>query len=254
MSDRICVLCAHYRPNSETHLPDRGQTCALGRRRLEHELLNLRAGYLRLLELQDVEVGAKDAVGRRLPAASLPGASRQPQVSGTRDRRIPLTDVADLTAAAQVGTVRDPYRDQVGRLSVATVINEWVRCWHGRYFHNQSRPAPAAVTLIDWLAGVRLELICDAEPAIADFAAELYDLRRAVRRHLGESTPARQPMWGVPCPRCGLVSQLMLDPDDPDRYRECANCAELMIEAEYHIYLRELVDQYRADQRLARGA
>lgn len=247
MSDRICVLCAYYHPRADPHFPDRGQTCAAGRRRLEHDLIAVRAGYLRLLELGDDGLpGAKDAASRKLPAATVPTPSNQPAVTGTRDRRIPLTDVTDLLAAAQTGSVTDPYRDQVGRHSIATVLNEWVLAWHERYFANQRRPVPAAPALIDWLAGVRLELVCDADPAITDFAAELAELRGVIRHHLGETRKKLQPMWGVACPRCELMSQLMLDPEDPDRYRECAHCGRLLTDDEYRTHLSKLVDRYRA--------
>jgi Zn ribbon nucleic-acid-binding protein len=253
MNERICVLCTHYHPRADPHPPDRGQTCAAGRRRLEQEVMALRSAYRRLLELERVEPGANDAASRRLPAAPVPPPSNQPNVTGSKERRIPLTDVADLTAAAQLGGVTDPFGDQVGHHSVATVLNEWVRAWHERYFANQTRPAPEAGRLFGWLLGVRLELVCDADPAITDFAAEVGELRGLIRRHLGETTPKKQPMWGVPCPRCDLMSQLMLGPEDPDKYRECANCGKLMTQDEYLAHLRELVDQYRSGQKLARG-
>jgi Zn ribbon nucleic-acid-binding protein len=246
LNDRICVLCAYYHPRADPHAPDRGQTCIEGRRRLEHELLTVRAGYLRLLEQHTCEVGAKDAPSQQLPAATVPSPGKQPMVSGTKERRILLTDASDLTAAAQVGSVADPFRDQVGYLSIATVLNEWIRAWRERYFANQRRPGLTAVALIDWLIGVRLDLVCDADTAIADFADELHDLRAKMRHALGESKKRPQPMWGVICPRCKLISQLMLDPEDPRKYRECDNCGKLLTEDEYHDHLRKLVEKYRA--------
>lgn len=253
MSQPICVLCAHYHPRAETHAPDRGQTCAWGRRRLEHELMVLRSSYRRLLELQRPEVGANDTASQRLPAAPVPAPSKQPSVSGSKEKRIPLTDVADLTAPAHPGTVRDPYGDQVGYLSVATVLNEWVSAWHERFFAYQRRPAPTVEAMVAWLVGVRLDLVCDADGAIVDFATELRELRQVVKGQLGETRSRAQPMWGVPCPRCQMNSQLMLDPDDPDHYRECANCGKLMTQDEYHAHLRDLLDLYRQSQNLARG-
>lgn len=253
MSQPICVLCPYYYPHADPHAPDRGQTCDGARRRLEHELLVLRAGYRRLLELNQVQVGAKDATSQQLPAAAVPAPSKQPQVSGSKERQIPLSDVADLTAAAQRGAVRDPYGDQVGHHSVATVLNEWVGAWHERFFVNQRRPAPTVEAMLDWLLGVRLDLVCDADDAIVDFAEEVHDLRAVIRTHLGESGRKPVPMWGVPCPRCQVVSQLMIHPDDPDHYRECANCGKLMTQDEYHAHLRDLLDRYREMRKLAQG-
>lgn len=253
MNERICVLCAHYHPRADPHAPDRGQTCAGGRRRLEHEVMTLRLSYRRLTDLADREAGAKDGASQQLPAAPIPATSKQPNVSGSRERQILVGDIADLTAPAQTGSVSDPYGDQVGHHSVATVLNEWVATWHERYFSNQTRPAPTVEGLLGWLLGVRLELVCDADSAICDFAAEVSDLRGLIRYHLGESTPKKQPMWGVACPRCDMMSQLMLDPEEPDRYRECGNCGKLMTQDEYHAHLRKLVDRYRTGQNLARG-
>ncbi len=246
MTERICVLCAYYHPRADTHAPDRGQSCIEGRRRLEHELLTVRAGYLRLLEQHTTEVGAKDTPSQQMPAATVPSPSKQPMVTGTKERRILLTDASDLTAPAQIGSVADPHLDQVGCISIATVLNEWIGAWHLRYFANQRHPGRGALSLIDWLIGVRLDLVCDADPAIADFADELHDLRGKMRHALGESQKRPQPMWGVACPRCKLTSQLMLDPEDPRRYRECGNCGQLLTEEEYHYHLRKLVDEYRA--------
>lgn len=254
MSQPFCVLCAHYHPRAELHAPDRGQTCIAGRRRLEWELMSLRSSYSRLLELQIDDTGARDAASQRLPAAPVPAPSRQPNVSGTRERKIPLNDLADLTAAARTGTVSDPYRDQTGRHSVATVINEWVAGWHERFFAYQRRPEPTVDAMLQWLIGVRLDLICDADPAVADFAEEVGDLRVAVRTYLGENEAKRVPMWGVACPGCQLTSQLMLDPDDPDHYRECDNCGKLMTREEYYQHLRYLVDRYRSEPDLAPGS
>ncbi len=255
MSQPICVLCAHYHPRTETHAPDRGQTCATGRRRLEHDVMVLRSSYRRLVELQTADVtGAKDAASRKLPAAPVPAPSKQPMVSGSKARTIPLTDVADLTAGAHPGGVHDPHHDQVGHHSVATLLNEWVDRWHEHFFSYQRRPEPTLEAMTGWLLGVRLELVADADAAIADFAQEIRDMQAVIRFHLGESPRRRAPMWGVPCPRCRLMSQLMLDPEDPDRRRECASCGKLMAESEYHAYLRNLTDQYRADGKLARGS
>lgn len=252
MSQPICVLCAYYHLRTEPHAPDRGQTCASGRRRLEHDVMILRSSYRRLLELQDTEPGANDDASRRLPAAPVPAPSSQPSVSGSKERRIPLTDVADLTAAAHTGSVHDTHGDQVGYHSVATVLNEWVGRWHEHFFTYQRQPVPTVDGMIGWLVGVRLELICDADPAITDFAEEIRGLQAAIRAHLGESKRRPVPMWGVVCPRCQLMSQLMLDPEDPDHRRECAKCGKLMTEDEYHAYLRDLTDQYRATGKLAR--
>lgn len=265
----VCVLCAFYYPRAEPHPPDRGQTCLQGRYRIERDIAVLASSYRRLLEQYHLgpEVlepkagerhrrgltGDGDESNRRLPAANLPGASKQPRVSGSRERRIPLTDVADLTGPARTGVVRDPNGDQVGLHSVATVLHEWVGGWHERFFSSQRRPRPTVEAMVRWLIGPRLDLVCDADGGIVEFAAELRGLRARIRMFLDEGRLKPQPMLGVPCPRCKVASQLMLDPEDPDRYRECAGCGQLMTQTEYHAHLRDLVDDYRRSRNVACG-
>lgn len=247
MSEQICILCNFYTPRAETHRPDRTRTCQVGRRRLERDRLAVRAMYLRLIEEQPDLIGAKDAISVLMPMAITPGKSNKPQVTGTREKQLPINvDAFDLTAAAQVGPVHDERGDQTGRLSVATVLNEWVAGWHQQFFSAETCPVPDAVRLLDWLGGIRLELLCEVDPGIADFARELGELRNQLYGALGESEPPPAVMWGVPCPRCNTVSQLKLKLDDPNRYRECDNCGKLLTEAEYKDWLKVRVEQERA--------
>lgn len=252
MSQPICVLCAYYHPRAEPHPPaDVGrQTCEAGRRRLEHELLSIRAAFRRLQEEVSAEPGANDVISKLLPGAPTPSPSNQPRVSGSRERQLP-TDVnrIDLLLPVVPGYVRDPYRDQAGHLSVATVLNEWVAEWHDRWFYAERYPATDAVTLIDWILGIRLIRIADGDEAIADFAEELRQVRGTLRAALRESPPKRARMLGIPCPRCQIVSQLSMDLEDPDRYRECDNCGIMLTNAEYLEYLRDLVEQHRGAAR-----
>jgi phage FluMu protein Com len=251
MSQPICVLCAFYHPRADTHLPDMTsmgkQTCDTGLRRLEHELVSVRAAFLRLQEATGFEPGANDRVSQQLPSAPVASPSRQPNVSGSKERRLPIDLArADLLAPATDGYVSDVYRDQAGHHSVAGVLNEWVAAWHDRWYYSEHYPRRDAVSLIDWISGIRLMVVADQDTAIADFAAELHELRNALRNALGDREKKRQPMWGVKCPRCKLVSQLMMDPEDPDHHRECANCGRLLTQPEYLAHLRDLVDEFRA--------
>jgi hypothetical protein len=45
----------------------------------------------------------------------------------------------------------------------------------------------------------------------------------------------------------------MLDPYDPDKRRECANCGKMLTSDDYQAHLSMLVDQYRTGQDMARG-
>lgn len=252
MSQPICVLCAYYHSKAEPHLsgdPDH-QTCPSGLRRLEHELLSLKAAFRRLDEEVSADLGARDMVSRLLPSAPTPSPSNQPRVSGTRERQLPI-DISriDLLLPVVPGYVQDPHRDQTGPHSVATVLNEWVAAWHDRWYAGQRYPRTDAVSLVDWMLGARLMHVVQAEPAIADFAEEIRDLRGLLRSALRETAPKRATMWGIECPRCQIVSQLTLDPEDPEHYRECDNCGLMLTNQEYLQHLRDLVDKHRSPDR-----
>jgi Zn ribbon nucleic-acid-binding protein len=248
MSQPTCVLCAHYHPRADPHPVDGPgrQSCEAGRRRLERELFSLKSAFRRLGEEISAEVGARDAVSRLLPAAPTPSPSTQPSVSGSKERQLPIdVNRVDLLLPATAGQVDDPYHDQAGHYSVATVLNAWVRIWYQRWFTAERYPRTDAISLIDWLLGVRLIRILDAEQSIADFAQAVQELRGLLRWALRDSKPKRAQMWGVPCPRCQLTSQLSMDPEDPDHYRECDNCGIMLSSAEYLQHLRDQVDKHR---------
>jgi Zn ribbon nucleic-acid-binding protein len=247
MSQPTCILCVHYHPHAEPHAPEPGWTsCRAGQHRLEHEIAGLRSAYLRLDEEVIAEIGAKDMISRQLPGAPTASPSTQPQVSGSRPRQLPInTDRVDILLPVIPGYVRDPHHDQVGHYSVAAVLNEWVAQWHDRWYANQRYPHTDAISLIDWIVPIRLREVMQHEAALTDFAEEIGELRARLRGALGEVRRKPATMWGVSCPRCQLISQLTLDPEDPDHYRECGNCGKLLTRDEYMQHLRDLVDQNR---------
>lgn len=258
MSQPTCILCAYFYPHAEPHLPEMTgagrQTCAAGLRRLEHELMSIRSAFKRLSEQVAAEPGARDAVSQRLPSAPVPGPSSQPQVSGTKERRLPIdVNRADLLLPVVPGYVRDPHHDQLGFVPVATRLNEWVAEWHDRWYSHESYPATDAVSLINWMLGMRLMHAVNHEEAIADFAEEMRELRNTLRGVLGDSKAKPVIMWGVSCPRCKLISQLRLDPEEPNHYRECGNCGVLLTRDEYLQHLRDLVDAHRGRPEVAPG-
>jgi Zn ribbon nucleic-acid-binding protein len=248
MSQPACVLCAYYHPRAEPHPggPDGRQCCEAGRRRLEHELLSLQAAFRRLDEEVTAEIGARDAVSQVLPGAPTDSPTNQPRVSGSKDRRLPIDVIRiDLLLPVAPGYVTDPFRDQAGPHSVANVLNEWVAAWHDRWYAGQRYPATDAHSLIEWMLGARLMHVVQHDQAIADFAEEVRDLRAQLRVALRETAPKRATMWGVRCPRCKIISQLTMNPEDPDRYRECDNCGIMLTKDEYLEHLRSVVDQHR---------
>jgi len=258
MSQPTCILCAFYYPQTKPHLPDMSQpgrqTCDAGLRRLEHELLNIRSSFARLGEQEQTEAGANDPVSRRLPVAPVAPVTSQPHVSGSPEPRLPINiNRADLLLPVVPGYVTDPYGDQRGLIPVAAILNEWVAEWHDRWFSCETYPQTDAITLINWILGVRLMYAVHHEPAIAEFAEEMRTIRGTLRAVLGESAPRPVIMWGIACPSCKLISQLKLDPDNPDHRRECGNCGLLLSREEYLQHLRDLVDAHRRQQDVAHG-
>lgn len=256
MSQPTCILCAYYHPQADPHVPEPGwQICLSAQRRLEHELLGIRASYRRLGDEVGAEPAARDAISQILPSSPTPSPSNQPRVTGSRERQLPISaERIDLLLPVVPGYVRDLRHDQVGHHSVATVINEWVAEWHDRWYYHERYPPTTASGLIDWiLAPPRLQRVCQAAEALADLADELRSLRSRLRYALGEAEKKPVIMWGVSCPRCQLVSQLQLDQEDPDHYRECGNCGLLLSREEYLQHLRDLVDAHRSRRDVATG-
>jgi hypothetical protein len=261
MSQTTCVLCRVYRPKLEAHYPDRAQTCDYGRRRLERDRMDVLTMYRRLAEQDEELVGTrdtadglpKDPIAALMPMANTPGRSKKPSVSGSKERQLPINvEVVDLLRDA---SWREPsvHEDQVGTLSIATVLHGWANYWRLSVEGSVS-PLPLRVPdLMKWI-GYRLARFADEDPEIWRFAETLIGLKGQLRSALGEQTPKPEVMWGVRCRRCDTVSTLVLDPDDPDRYRECSNeqCGLLMTEDEYKAWLIEIVETMRRD-RLAAG-
>ncbi len=262
MSHTTCVLCQVYRPKVEGHYPDRDrQTCDYGRRRLERDRMDVLSMYRRLAEQEEELVGTrstdqglpKDPIAALMPMANTPGRSKKPSVSGSKERQLPINvEVVDLLRDA---SWREPsaHEDQIGHLSVATVLYGWANYWR-LSIDRTVTPVPLRVPeLMKWI-GYRLTRFVDEDPEIWRFAEVLIGLKGQLRSALGEQAPKPEVMWGVRCRRCDAVSTLVLDLDDPDRYRECTSpgCGVLMTDDEYKAWLVEIVETLRAE-RLAAG-
>lgn len=267
MFEPTCVLCPVYHPDAEANVPDHSQTCPSCRRRLERDRASVRALYLRLLEVEDeiadTRLGdrivwhsdnsvsrltdvPRDPIAALMPMAPTPGRSRKPSVSGSKERQLPINvNRIDLLAPGKPWEIHDVYGDQVGVLSVATVLGRWAEHWLLTYWEGVLHASRDALTLLDWMGGYRLEFICDREPDLPRFAQDLALLRSQLRSELGDTAPKPAVMWGVPCKRCDRVSTLKLDPDDEHHYRECSmdDCGLLMTEDEYLAWVLVVVER-----------
>ena len=139
--------------------------------------------------------------------------------------------VVDLLTCARQPEATSPAReypdDQYGHLSVATVLDQWVRDWRDLLWPDHHLPVPTVSTLAGWLRR-RLDDACDRHPAIDSFADELRSIRSTLRTTFGYGRYVdRLP---APCPDCDMMS---LYRDDGASWVECGNCGRLWSENEY---------------------
>jgi hypothetical protein len=120
--------------------------------------------------------------------------------------------------------------DQIGYLSAATVLDQWVRDVRDLLLPDHHLPPATVDQLAAWLRN-RVDDICDRHPAVADFAEELRHLRGALRSAAGETEQRPEPCDGVACPRCDLRTLVRM-PNDTYR-AQCAACGTLLTDAEF---------------------
>lgn len=267
-----CVTCPIYRPDDQKpRLPARPPVCDGDRRLLDTHLWEIPELYERLpdeepspanalylVEMPDgtVQQRGVDPLADLVPAGPIRGQSRQPRVSGSKERPAPTSlERIDLTLPARQATralfargALGVDEDQVGTLSVATILETWARDWRDALWPDHQLPTPSVNELARWLRN-RVEDACDQHPAIDEFAAEMKDIRYALRRELGETTaqPETEPYKGVACQKCDLRGVLMRKPGS--QYIECRNCGLLMSDVEYAYWLDRLAGFERSQRR-----
>lgn len=251
-----CTTCSIYRPDEKPRIPDRLWVCNGDRRLLDSHLWEIPDLHARLVAedpppsanapyLVEMPNGVAhrrgvDPLADRLPAGPVRGPARQPRVSGSHEPPAPTSlDRIDLTLPARPETrplfargVLGLDDDQTGHLSTATVLDTWARDWRDSMWPEQNLPAPTVPELVRWLRD-RADDACNLHPAIDEFAAEVKDLRYAMRRQLGETAaqPETERYRGVTCQKCDLRGFLMRKPGS--RYIECRACGLLMTDSEY---------------------
>lgn len=173
----------------------------------------------------------------RLPEVLVPGTGKAQRVTGTPERSAPLNlDAFDLDAPVRLGAVHDDWHDQYGQISVATVLELWVRDWRDTGNHG-ALPAPMPEAQLGWLSA-RMEWAAKHHPAIVDFITAMERLHSTLRGILGENDPLPERCRGVPCRRC----------DERNLYRradgsgdvDCHTCGTIYRRAEYDDWLRLL--------------
>lgn len=215
MTEHRCCVCPQLRPGEPRHY-ERPHVCDGCRARLAALL---------------TEVGDNTAL---LPRELTPGASSEQRVSGSREAPLPFrVDALDLLMPAHTGTVHDTHGDQIGYLSVATILNLWARDWCDVRGRGERHPPPVVVELVAWL-GNRTEWACDHHGAVDEYAAELSTLARVLRHIVEPTDPRPQLCHGVPCRRCDLLS--LYRSTDGTGDVECHNpeCRTMYRAEDYH--------------------
>ena len=276
MVGTFCTTCVTYRPDSDPRIPDYPPVCDGDRALLDrhlNDIANLVADlsnpeppivnerryerfgvrYLKHGGRERVSLGEAwadplTAVGGVAPINS---RSKAPSVSGSRERPIPIPVATfDLKAGARVPNPTDAARDwpedQVGNLSAATVLDQWVRDVRDTLFPGQHLPEATVDELVMWLRN-RVGDICDRHPAVAEFAEEIRALRSALRAAAEETEPAPEPCDGVTCARCKMRA-LFRRPGDTYR-AECSTCGKLYTDGEYTELLAEQAQTERGNRR-----
>lgn len=275
---RRCILCAVYRPDADPRQPNLPPVCDGDRRLLDRHLGDVAEMYGRLVHPDPPDTDDRTyilTVEQKLPggaeitryeveydadptapiggAGPVRGESRQPRVSGSAEPAAPAPlDALDLTLPARQATRSlfargalglDP--DQVGTLSVATILDTWVRDWRDTLWPDHSLPTPTVADLTVWLRN-RVDDVCNQHPAVDEFAAEIRELRSALRGVLGETEaqPETDRYEGISCRRCDLRGVLMRRPGDT--YIECGNCGVLSTEEELADWAARLAGYHRS--------
>lgn len=176
-----------------------------------------------------------------LPEQLAPGQSAGERVSGSREAPLPLrVDPLDLTMPAPTGrqlwtAVSDKLGDQIGHLSVASILDSWVRDWRGSIAAS-GNPGTTVVELAGWLR-IWLEAACQDHPAIDEFGIEMFALAAALRRTCGLVEPLPALLDAV-CARCDNLSLHRLPGEDRI---ECGVCGRRLTEDEYGQWTKMLV-------------
>lgn len=259
-----CILCFKRNP-----LPDLEPCCGPCRSRVRNQLRELPdlcavlaagprpelvRGEARHLERADqlIEVDGRlaavyttyDEYPWSIASAAVPGQSGAPRVAGSQERPVPIrVDRFDLLAPARRSTsaTRDlaypeQDEDQVGHLSVATVLDGWCRDFAEQ--RRESVPAPFVTVQCRYLAD-RLDWAFTDHEAVDELAKDVSDLWHALYNAAGLTKPKREHCAGIPCRsvECDLKTLWRIPGSD---YIECESCGALLTEAEYQDWLKLL--------------
>lgn len=211
-----CNVCPQLRSASKPRQYERPPVCEQCRERLADLLAEVSQLYNALPGSLERGVGVGQRVGGGEVEAPLPFQE----------------DVWDLLLPASHTTIHDPFGDQIGYQSAATVLDSWARDWRDVRAMGEVGPGGTVAASTAWLRD-RVDWACDNHPAIDEFAAELRALAAAIRRFVPRENARPQPCKGVPCRRCDMLTLARLS--DGSGEIECQNpdCRTVLTSDEY---------------------
>lgn len=234
-----CVIC-------QRRIPRVPNACDACRNRVANTLKDIRDMYAELLNV-NAPLPGKDHISLVMPVGNTLPKPIGGRVTGTRENTAPvsLTSV-DLTgrvrprgALTASGGRRWPDgntvdgTDQVGVLSVSTMLDSWVRLWRMRRSRGERLPAPTVPVLCGWLLA-RWDEECDGSDGVAQFADDLGHMWGVLRCVLGltPQEPEVERFRGIPCRAIGCEKADLLRRPLSD-WVECGSCGHLMSPEEY---------------------
>jgi hypothetical protein len=236
---QTCLICQR-RP---------GRVCDADRSWLTGKLNAIPRLYADMLADPPPTTG-RDPITQRLPAGPKAGVSNAPRVSGTSEGRVPARlTVVDLSLPARGEGIYDPtgmqgrWQDQIGHVSVASVLDLWVRDWRELRDRGERLPEPTVAGLCVWL-GNRLDWACDQHPAVDEFASEIRTLAATLVGVLGLIETDDYKI-GIPCRGCDMLT---LYQRNGSEVIECTSCAQLLSGEEYERWTGLLADRARIDR------
>jgi hypothetical protein len=183
------------------------------------------------------DLGAVDPVTVRFPAGTVPGASRNPRVSGSPEETLAARFAEAGAGSVHVRNDRGQAQDQVGDLPPAVHLDSWCRDWQHSRNMGETLPPPTVANLCTWLLD-RLPWALQRHGAMAEFYGEIKDMHTRLWREAGRSEARPEPCWGVPCRRCDLLTLYRTTDGSGDV--ECHNpdCKTLLRAHEYEAWTR----------------
>lgn len=222
MSEHRCVCCPVLRSDGEPRQWTTPHVCDGCRSRLDATLADI------------------PAIHDALPLEPVV-SERGTRTSHAEPAIPPNLDALDLTMPARVGQLSADAEPPTGYLSAATVLESWARDWQSVLWPDSVLPNPTVVDLARWQRD-RLPVACQRHPAIDEYAREISDLARVMRRVAGLTPAPVDVKHGVPCRQCGHLSLYQAVPRQAvsgrpvPEYIECGMCPALLTIEEYHAW------------------